>query len=496
MSKLSKNILYNLFGQGLILVLGFVAVKYVFKLLGADALGIIYFTATMNSVLTGILDKGIYATTVREVSAHFNDEPEYIRDLIRTGSLLMWTVYIFLGAIVYFSAPILVEYWINLDTMDPATAVCVMRILGIASLLSFPRAFYSSLICGLQRMKITNFIDVGTIGLQQFGTILILILGGNIFYVVYWFSACYGISTMAYIAISSHFFSIRSLIPKYSSGIIRRNWSFGSKMMSVSIIALIHNQAEKLMVSKMLPINVFGYYGFAYDAISKAGVITGAIAQAAFPSLSALSKKGNRISLISQYSKLQELICFVTVPIFAVIPFAALPFFTYVFNAEIARTLLLPVTFLSLGFYMNGTLNLPYKFSLAVGKPEIAVRTNIYALFIILPVTAFLIYQFGLAGAGISWVLFNLFMYVYTVPRICNECMSIPVRKWYLQVFKFYALAGLTFGLAWFVLQFLDTFSVFPITIAYIGATIIFLICSYFVISTELRKTLLTYLRI
>ena len=70
MSRLSKNIVYNFFGQGLLLLLGFVAVKYVFKQLGEDALGIIYFTLTMNSVLCTVLELGISTTTVREVSAH------------------------------------------------------------------------------------------------------------------------------------------------------------------------------------------------------------------------------------------------------------------------------------------------------------------------------------------------------------------------------------------------------------------------------------------
>ena len=496
MSRLSKNVIYNLFGQGLLLVLSFISVKYIFKQLGEDALGIIYFTATMNVVLTGVLNKGIYATTVREVSAHFNDEPGYICDFIRTGSLFTWGVYVLLGVGVYFGAPILVEKWINLKTMDSATATSILQILGITSLIAFPSSFYASLLRGLQRMEFNNFIDVATSGLRQFGTIFILTSGGNLFHVVYWFALCYGLSTLAYFTISSRFFSIQSLIPGYSSNVVKENWGFTSKMVYISILAMIHNNAEKIIVSKWLPIGVFGYYGFAYSIVSKGGLITGAIAQAAFPSLSALVKAGDRVSLMSQYRKLQDLICFITIPIFAAVSFVALPLFTYLFNEEIAKTLFLPVIFLSLGFYMNGTLNLSYNFSLAVGKPEISVKSNIYALFIVLPVTALLIFQFGLAGAGFSWVFFNLFVYIYAVPRICNECMEIPVWTWYSHVFKVYILASLTYGLAWIVLESLDIHSILSLSIAYTGATIIFLICSYFMISDELRGTLLKYIQI
>jgi O-antigen/teichoic acid export membrane protein len=490
MSRVSKNIIYNLVGQILLLILGFVAVKYIFKQLGEDALGIIYFTATVNIVLISVLEKGVYATTVREVSAHFNDDPEYIRKFIQTGSLFTWGVYIIFGTGIYFGAPILVEKWINLKTMDSATATDILRILGVASLVAFPRSFYASLFRGLQRMEFNNFIDVATMGLQQFGTILILKFGGNLFQVVYWFAVCYGFSILVYIIISSHFFSIKSLIPAYSSSVVKGNFGFASKMVSISILATIHRQSDKIIASKLLPIGIFGYYSFAYMAISKAGLITNAITQAAFPSLSALFKAGNRVSLMLQYRKLQDLICFITVPLFAAIPFATLPLFTYMFNEEIAKTLLLPATFLSLGFYMNGTLNLPYQFSLAVGKPGIAVRSNLYALFIVLPATILLIYFWGLIGAGLSWVLFNLFVYIYAVPMICAKCFLIPVREWYLHVLKVFALATLTYGLAWIVLEFLGVHSIFSLSTAYIGASIIFLIGAYLMIDDELRETL------
>jgi O-antigen/teichoic acid export membrane protein len=495
MSRLSKNIIYNLCGQGLLMVLGFVAVKYIFKQLGEDALGIVYFTATMNVVLCGVLQKGIYATTVRVVSVHLSNNPVYLRDFIQTGSLFTWGVYVLFGAGVYFGSPILVEKWINLKTMDSATAMNILRILGIASLIAFPRSFYASLLRGRQRMEFNNFIDVTTSGIQQLGIVLILKYEGSLFQVVYWFAACYGLSTLVYFIVSSRYFSIKSLIPAYSTGVVKKNWGFTSKMIAISILAIIHNNAEKIIVSKWLSIGAFGYYGFAYGAVSKVGLITGAIAQAAFPSLSALFKADNRIHLMSQYRKLQDLICFINIPIFAAIPFVSLPLFTYIFNEETARALHLPITFLSIGFYMNGTLNLPYQFSLAAGKPEITVRSNIYALFVVLPFTIFFIYFWGLTGAGLSWVFFNLFTYAYAVPRICAECLRIPVRRWYLHVFKAYIPAILTYGSAGFCLEFLNVHSILFLTIAYIGASTIFFIGAYFLIGDELKETIFRYMQ-
>ena len=489
MSRLSKNIIYNLLGQGLLLVLGFVAVKYIFKRLGEDALGIIYFTAMMNAMLRAVLEMGICSTTVREVSAHFESEPDYIKNLIRTFSLFYWGAYALFGVVIFFLAPVLVEKWINLKTMDPATAIYVLRILGIASFVALPKSFYTSLLRGLQRMEFNNFIDVVTSGLQQFGTILILALGGNLFHVVYWFAACYGLGIFTYLAVSSHFFTVQALVPGYSARVVRRNLGFASRMMSISILATIHTQADKVIISKLLPIGVVGYYGVAYSNVSKGTLLTGAISQAAFPSFSTLFKAGNRDRMMSQYRKLQNLLCFGIVPIFAVVPFALLPLFSYLLNEEAARLLLLPTTLLCVGFYMNGTLNVPYVFSLAVGKPGIAARQNFYALFAVFPVTVLLIYYLGLTGAGLSWVFYHIFAYSYGVPRMCRECMEIKVWKWYLHVFRIFTLVGLTYGIAWITLSVIGNHSILSLALAYAGASIAFIIGAFLMIGEELRAT-------
>ncbi len=490
MSRLSKNIIYSLLGQGLLLVLGFVAVKYIFKRLGEDALGIIYFTAMVNTMLCAVLEMGICSTTVREVSAHFKSEPEYIKNLIRTFSLFYWVAYALLGVAVFFLAPVLVEKWINLKTMDRATAIHVLRILGIASFVALPNSFYTSLFRGLQRMEFNNLIDVATSGLQQFGTILILAFGGNLFHVVYWFAVCYGLRIFTYLAVSSHFFTVQALVPGYSARVVRRNLGFASRMMSISILATIHTQADKVIISKLLPIGAVGYYSIAYSNVSKGTLLTGAVAQAVFPSFSALFKARDRVGLMSQYRKLQDLLCFGIVPIFAAIPFALLPLFSYLLNEEAAQMLLLPTTLLCVGFYMNGTATVPYVFSLAVGKPGIAARLNFYALFVVLPVTILLIYYLGLTGAGLSWVFYHVFAYFYGVRRMCRECLEIRVWEWYRHVLKIFALVGLTYGIAWITLSVVGNHSILSLAVAYIGASVVFLIGSYFMIGEELRGTL------
>ncbi len=227
----------------------------------------------------------------------------------------------------------------------------------------------------------------------------------------------------------------------------------------------------------------------AYNAVSRGMLVAASVSQAVFPSFSALYKQGDRDGLMRQYRKLHDLLCYGIIPMYAAIPFAARPLFTLVLNAQAARMLLWPVTFLCVGFCMNGTISIPYVFSLAVGKPEIAARTNFYALFAVLPVTTLLVYRFGIAGAGFSWVFYHLFAYAYMVPRTCSECLGMPIWKWYLHVFKVFVLAGLTYGGAWAIVMLVGSFSILSLAVGYVLGSFLFASGSFLLVGSELRNT-------
>ena len=268
-------------------------------------------------------------------------------------------------------------------------------------------------------------------------------------------------------------------------------YKYSSRMMSITITSSIHMQSDRLIISKLLPIGDVGYYGVAYNVVSRSTMLTGSVSGAAFPSFSALFRSGNINGLMSQYRKFHDLVCFGIVPLFAVILFALIPLFSYLLNKDVAYTLLLPSALLSLGTYMNSTLNIPYIVTLAMGRPDIGARQNIYALFVVLPVTAILIYFLGLTGAGLSWVFYHIFAYSYGVRRTSRECLRVSVWKWYLHILKVLVLTGLTYGIAWLILSLIGSFSIFSLSIAYVLATIAFLIVSYFLIGDELRGSVL-----
>ena len=139
---------------------------------------------------------------------------------------------------------------------------------------------------------------------------------------------------------------------------------------------------------------------------------------------------------------------------------------------------------------MNATISIPYMLSVAIGKPEIASRLNVYALFVVLPVTVVLILLFGLPGAAFSWVVYHLFAYAYMVPRVAREGLEWPVLGWYVHTAKVLALGVLTYGVAWLALTFVGVFSLPAVVLAYLIGSIAFGAGAYLMIGPDLRETI------
>lgn len=494
MSGLSKNITYNVLGQGLSLLLGFVAVRFVFRSLGGDALGLIYFSLAFSAALSVVLQLGICQSAVREVASHHADRPEYIESFIRTSSLFYWTGYLTLAIVAYTLAPYLVYHWVKLDSLDAPTAVRILRILSLGALVGLPGGLYKSLLVGLQRLDLTNVIDVSAKGLQQGGIFLILLMHGSLFDVVYWIVACLTLQLLAYLFVCTRFFSLRAmLLPGFSRAVVKQNVGYASGLMTITLCAWVLTEADKVIVSKLLPLTLLGIYTFARGAINQGMLLTGAINNAIFPHFSALHGAGKTVELRSVYNKIQDLICFGTVPVFAAVPFAALPLFSHVFNQNAAQTLLLPATFLCIGYYMNGTLTTPYVVSLAVGRPDITARQNVLSLFIVPSVSAIAICWFGLNGAGFSWVLYHAFYYSYGLPRICRECLGIAPGIWFRHVLRILGSAMLIYGCAWMALASLGTFSVTALAAAYVLATLVYGVVAFRIMGEELRQKIIGF---
>ena len=139
--------------------------------------------------------------------------------------------------------------------------------------------------------------------------------------------------------------------------------------MTITVLGIVHSQADKVTVSKLLPVATLGTYAFASSLIARVNMVTNAIAEAALPALSALFSRGEQTRMLITYDRMHDLVPFGTLPLYAGLIFAASPLYLSLFGPAGAQ-LLVPSMVLALGFYLNGALTMPYVYSLASGRPR------------------------------------------------------------------------------------------------------------------------------
>jgi len=474
LSTLNRNIAYNVLGQVVLIGLALVAVRFIFRQLGPDAFGVILFGQTLGAILLGAFDLGIASIVVREVAGRAADDPPYLRQLLQTASLFYWVVYVVLAAATIILAPVFAQRWINLTSMDSRTATQMIQVLGAGTLLILPRSLYAAFFRGRQRIGLANVIDVSTLAVQQAGLIAIVAGHGGPVAAVAWIAASYALSVAVYAIVFGRAAGFGALLPRYWRGVVERNRRFSMHMMSISTLGMVQMQADKVILSKLLPVPALGFYGLASTVVASGGRLASAVAEAALPSFADRFHRDDHPGLLVEYRRVHGLISYLAAPGFAAIVFLTVPLFSYVFNPVVAEQLRLPVALLSTGWYLNATLLVPYMMSLAAGKPEITARQNALALVIVLPLTVGAIYAFGLAGAALSWVIYHLFAYAYGLPRICTECLHFPVRTWLKEIAAFLALIGLAYGAGYFAAAWLGG-TMLPLGIGYLGASCLYL---------------------
>jgi len=236
MPSLKKNIFFNLSGQVSLAILGFISLKYIYAGLGDDALGLIYFSLTLSTLLVSAMDFGLSKTTIREVAAYHISDPDYVKRLIQTFSLFYWVAYLLVVLLFVIFLPAIVNSWIHLETMDSKLAQYVLLVMGSTAFLAIPKTFMSSVCIGLQRMDVKNYTDVSLALIQQIGMIFLLVTGSNLVVVAYWMAITNIFSILLYIIVICKFIPIGAFFPRFSMEVVIRTKKFASKMLWTSVL--------------------------------------------------------------------------------------------------------------------------------------------------------------------------------------------------------------------------------------------------------------------
>lgn len=404
--------------------------------LGIEAYGLIGVFAALQSVL-GILDMGLSATITREMarSSVLPGKPEDSRDLLRSFEAIYWGMAIFIGIIAVLTSSYLAQHWLKTVRLSPETIDHVLCTMGMAAALQWPSALYAGGLNGLQKQVALNAINMAASTARGAGAVLILwLISPTIDFFFKW-QVIVNVIHTALLGI----FLWQALPQSDKKACLQLSrltgiWRFAAGMSGISVLATILTQLDKIILSKILTLEMFGYYTIAGVLAMSLYRLIGPVFSAIYPKATELVSLGKADSLKQFYHESCQLMSVLILPasaIIAVFSYEIVLIWTQnKMTAENSHTL---VCLLICGTALNGLMNIPYGLQLAHGWTSLTLFANLIAIILIVPMIIFMTINYGALGSASAWLILNAGYVLICIHFMHKRLLPHEKWRWYCQ---------------------------------------------------------------
>ena len=436
MGLLERNTFANLVGTFWSITLGVVCAPLFIKLMGVEAYGLVGVFVTLQSIFV-VLDAGIGATLNREIarlSAADGDAQKH-RDLVYTLQLIYWFSALLAGALIFALAPVVARRWVNPQALSPETVSACVRMMGVAVAVQFPFNFYQSGLVGLQRQVLLNGFTVALSALRWLGTLLALWLispAPEVFFAGQIATSAVG-TAAAGLLLWRCLPEMDGGRPHFRADLLRKLRRFSASYAANSLANLGLLQGDKIILSALLPLRMFGYYTLAQTVSKSLYAIIISLNCAIFPQFSGLVALGREADLSRMYHRACQLMSVTLMPLAVMLAvFSREVLMLWTGDPDIVENTRLILELLASGMMLYGVFQVPFFLQVAHDWWRLLLRTNLLLLLVVVPLNVVMARSFGGAGAAAVWVLLNV-CYIATVPLMHRRLLRGEQGRWFFE---------------------------------------------------------------
>lgn len=424
-SKVRRNIIANFIARLWGFISTYLFIPLYLKFLGIEAFGLVGFFSALMGVMV-LADMGFSATLNRELArlSVRKDSILEMKNLVRTYELIYFWISAILLLIVWVLAPVISEYWLNSNSLQLTEITIAIRLMAVAIAFQLPSGLYFGGLMGLQLQIQANSIQTAWSVFRGGGTVLFLwLFSQTIFAFALWqvisnIIYCFFVRYKLWKALSYESSDIK---PKFMRKILLETKDYTLGMATIAILSTILTQTDKIIVSKILSLEMLGYYSIATALASLPLMIGTPVAVAIFPQFTGFFEKGDRVGLVKLYHKACKITSIVIIPASLTLAFFSKDFIlAWTSSDTAAKEAGLVTSLLLIGQVLQALTLVPFNYALSHGSTKLIVKVQIYSIILITPLLFFLLKNFGLLGGGISWLLMNFFsfpLYMYFFHR-------------------------------------------------------------------------------
>lgn len=406
------------------------------KYLGIEAYGVISIFALLQAWLS-LLDVGMTPTLSREMARFTGGthNAQSIRDLLRSIEIIALGIAVLIASGIWAASDWLASDWLKAEKLPVATVAQAFTIMGMITALRFIENIYRSSIIGLQKQVALNIILIIMATLKGLGAVGILIWISPTLEAFFLWQGIISILTvglfitMVYCALPTADYSGRFSIPA-----LKGVWRYAAGMVGITFLSLLLTQVDKILLSKLLTLEAFGYYSLAAIVASALFTLVAPIAQAFFPHFSKLVANQDQTQLIYSYHKSSQLVTVIMGSAAIILMFFAEPILhLWTQDATLAQRSAPLVRLLALGNLLNGLYWIPWQTQLAYGWTSFTIKVNLISVAYIVPAIFWAAQLYGTEGAAGVWVVLNAGYVFVAIHFMYRKILSGEKWYWYFQ---------------------------------------------------------------
>ena len=447
MKKFAANITANFVGNVWTAIMNIAFIPVYINLLGVEAYGLIGIYATLQAICVP-LDIGLGTTLNREMArlSVLPGNAVKLHNLLRTLEILYWIVAVFIGITIYLLAPLVANYWLRSQQLSFPTIQQAIVLIGITIAAQWPFTLYAGGLLGLQQQVMLNIIVVVTVTLRFAGVIPILWYVSPTIQMYFLWQGFIGLIQTFLVAVCLwRSLPISNQRARFQTNLLLHIWRFAAGMSGITLFGIILLQMDKIILSKLLTLEMFGYYTMASMVAMGLYRFIAPIFNATYPEFTQLVSIGNIDALTCLYHRACQIMTVLILPIALIIAFFSSEILLlWTRNPLAVKYAHMVLSLLIIGTALNGLMTIPYALQLAYGWTKLTLYSNIIAVIILLPSIIIATIHYGPVGAACSWLSLNVGYLLIQLPIMHTRLLPTAKLKWYIHDIIFPLIASLS----------------------------------------------------
>jgi O-antigen/teichoic acid export membrane protein len=415
--------------------MSFAFVPFYVHFLGVEAYGLIGFFTSILAIFF-ILDMGLSTTVNRELARieGAGQSVSEARTLVRTLETIYWIVGVVICLLMVGGASWIAHHWLNVRSLPLDQATRAIQLMGVTAMLRWPVSLYSGALMGMRKHVRLNLITAFGSALQGGGAVLALWLVQPTVVVFFtWQIVAAAVQIVLLFGASWHQLALPGDSPRFRGRVLVGILRFSAGVTGITLLSVVLSQLDKLILSKMLPLEDFGYYSLAATIAAVLTTASGAIYGGLFPAFAHQYAAGRIEELTALYHKSCQLISVLMLPAGMGLAFFAPELLTmYLHNPVVVAKMHLLLSLFAIGNTILSLIMLPLALQLAAGWTKLTLRTNIAQVLVYAPLVYFLTLTYGGVGAASAWIAVNAAYLLVYIQLMHRRMLLAEKWRWYL----------------------------------------------------------------